>query len=113
MILLRDLQGAVRLDRSKDLSMHVPTCTSYDFNALTPVVQKLRRNEWSVLEQRINIKFCVKFGKNASDIWATLSKAFGGEAMKKSSVFDWHKRFKESSRFETTDEENVHHFLRY
>jgi hypothetical protein len=43
MILLSDLKGAMRLDRSKDMSMHVSTCTSYDFNALTPVVWKLRR----------------------------------------------------------------------
>jgi hypothetical protein len=47
------------------------------------------------LEQRINIKFSVKLGKNASDTCAKLSKAFEGEAMKKSSVFEWHKQFKE------------------
>jgi hypothetical protein len=38
MILLRDLKGAMRLDRSKDMSMRVSTCTNYYFNALTPVV---------------------------------------------------------------------------
>jgi hypothetical protein len=37
-ILLRDLQGAMLLDHSKDMSMHVSTCTSYNFNALTPIV---------------------------------------------------------------------------
>jgi hypothetical protein len=41
MILLRDLKGAMRLDHSKDMSVHVSTCTSYDFNALTSVVWKL------------------------------------------------------------------------
>jgi hypothetical protein len=35
------------------------------------------------LEQRNNIKFCVKLGKNASDTFAMLSEAYGGEAMKK------------------------------
>jgi hypothetical protein len=40
-----------------------------------------------VLEQQINIKFCVKLGKNASDTCAILSKAYGGEAMKKSKCF--------------------------
>jgi hypothetical protein len=43
MILMHDLKGAMRLDRSKDMSVHVSTCTSYDFNALTPVVCKLSR----------------------------------------------------------------------
>jgi len=31
----------MRLDRSKDMSVHVSTCTSYDSNILTPVVWKL------------------------------------------------------------------------
>jgi hypothetical protein len=39
------------------------------------------------LEQQINIKFCVKLGKNASDICAVLPKAYRGEGMKKSRVF--------------------------
>jgi len=33
----------MRPDRSKDVSVHVSACTSYDFNALTPVVWKLWR----------------------------------------------------------------------
>jgi hypothetical protein len=40
------------------------------------------------LEQRINIKFCVKLGKNANDTCAALSKVYGEDAMKKSNVFD-------------------------
>jgi hypothetical protein len=41
MILLRDLQGAVRLDRSKNVFVHVSTCASYDFNAATPIMWTL------------------------------------------------------------------------
>jgi hypothetical protein len=41
MILLRNLQGAMRLDHSKYMSLHVSNCTHYDFNALTSVVLKL------------------------------------------------------------------------
>jgi hypothetical protein len=37
------------------------------------------------LEQRINIKFCAKLGKNANHSFAMLSEPYGGEAMKKSS----------------------------
>jgi hypothetical protein len=35
-----------------------------------------------------NIEFCVKLGKNATDTCAVLSKAYGVEATKKSSVFE-------------------------
>jgi hypothetical protein len=42
-----------------------------------------KMSDW-FLEQRINIKFCVKFGKNATEICAVLSEASGGEAKKKS-----------------------------
>jgi len=41
------------------------------------------------LEQWINIKFCVKFGKSASETLALLTVAYGEYAMKKLSVFEW------------------------
>jgi len=41
MILLRDLNGGVCLECSRDMSVHVSTYTSNDFNTLTPVVWKL------------------------------------------------------------------------
>jgi hypothetical protein len=47
------------------------------------------------LEQQINIKFCVKISKGASETLALLPVVYGEYAMKKSSVFDWHRRFKE------------------
>ena len=47
------------------------------------------------LEQRINIKFRVKIGKSASETLALLTVVYVEFAMKKSSVFDWHRRFKE------------------
>jgi hypothetical protein len=47
------------------------------------------------LEQRINIKPCVKIGKSASETLAALTVAYGEYATKKSSVFEWHRRFKE------------------
>jgi hypothetical protein len=47
------------------------------------------------LKQRINIKFCVKIGKSASETLALLTVAYGEYAMKKSSVFEWHRRLKE------------------
>ena len=47
------------------------------------------------LERRINNKFCVKTGKSASETLALSTVAYGEYAMKKSSVFEWHRRFKE------------------
>jgi hypothetical protein len=50
----------------------------------------------------------VKLGKTEM-----LSIAYGGEDLKKSSVFKWHKRFKEGLHVKTTNEDNAHHFLQH
>jgi hypothetical protein len=47
------------------------------------------------LEQWINIKFCVKLENIATDTWAVLSEAYGGESRKTPRVFEWHKLFTE------------------
>jgi len=47
------------------------------------------------LEQRINVKFCVKLGRNASDSCAMISEAYGGEAVESVDCFECHKRFSE------------------
>jgi hypothetical protein len=41
MILLYNLKGAIRLERCKDIFVHVSACFNYDFNALTLDVWKL------------------------------------------------------------------------
>jgi len=41
MILLHDLEGAMLLDSSKDMSMHVSNYITYDLNALISVVWML------------------------------------------------------------------------
>jgi transposase len=46
-------------------------------------------------ERRINIKFCVKIGNSASETLTLLTVAYGEYTMKKSSVSEWHRRFKE------------------
>jgi hypothetical protein len=43
MILLCNSRGAMWLDCSKNMCVHVSTCTSYDFNSRMPVVWKLWR----------------------------------------------------------------------
>jgi len=58
----------------------------------------------------------VKLGKNASDTCLIFSEAYGGEAMKMSSVFEWRKQFKDGrenvENVDITNEDNSHHFLR-
>jgi hypothetical protein len=64
----------------------------------SPNFQPILDSFWSrleAIEQHINIKFCAKLGKSASENLQMLTEAYGTDAMKKSSVFEWHKRFKE------------------
>jgi transposase len=56
------------------------------------------------LEQRINIKLCARLGKSASETLQLLKEAYGADAMKKTSVFVWHKRFKKG-RVDVKDDE--------
>jgi hypothetical protein len=49
-----------------------------------------------LLEQRINIKFCTNLGKSTGETLQMLTEAFDANVTKKSSVFEWHKRLKES-----------------
>ena len=44
-------------------------------------------------EQRINIKFCVKLGKTATDTLKMLRDVYGDSSMSRIRVFEWHKQF--------------------
>ena len=46
-------------------------------------------------EERYAIKFCFKLGKNDTETYRILRTAFGTSCMNRTSVFGWHKRFKE------------------
>ena len=46
------------------------------------------------LEERYAIIFCFKLGKNATETYGMLQTAFGPSCMNRTSVFEWHKRFK-------------------
>ena len=54
------------------------------------------------LEERYAIKFCFKFGKNAT--YGMLQTAFRPSCMSRASVFEWHKRFKEDRETVKDDE---------
>ena len=46
-------------------------------------------------EQRICIKFCFEIGKPATETYKLLQQAHGEDAMGRTQVFDWFRRFKE------------------
>jgi hypothetical protein len=46
------------------------------------------------MEQRAAIKFCVKFQKTATEMFEILKNAYSEECLSRTSVFEWHKRFK-------------------
>ena len=56
------------------------------------------------LEERYAIKFCCKLGKNATETYGMLQTAFGASCINRSSVFMWHKRFKEGRESVRDDE---------
>ena len=47
------------------------------------------------VEQRVNVKFCVKLGKSATETYDLLKKVCGDECLSHTQVFEWFKRFKE------------------
>jgi len=47
------------------------------------------------MEQRYAIKFCVKLNKSATEIFASLTEAYGDATLSRTVVFKWHKAFKE------------------
>ena len=47
------------------------------------------------LQERYAIKFYFKLGKNATETYGMRQTAFRPSCMNRTSVFEWHKRFKE------------------
>ena len=56
------------------------------------------------LEEQYAIKFCFKLGKNATETYGMLQTVFGASCMNWTSVFEWHKRFKEGKESVRDDE---------
>jgi hypothetical protein len=47
------------------------------------------------MEQCVNVKFCVKLEKSATEMYNLLKKVYGDECLSCTQVFEWFKRFKE------------------
>ena len=57
------------------------------------------------LQEGCAIKFCFKLGKNAdTEMYGMLQTAFQPLCIKRGSVFEWHKRFKEGRESVRDDE---------
>ena len=56
------------------------------------------------LEERYAIRLCFKLEKNATEMYGMLQTAFRPSCMKRASVFEWHKRFKEGRESVRDDE---------
>ena len=56
------------------------------------------------LEERYEIKFYFKLGKNATETYGMLQTGFRPSCMNRASVFEWHKRFKEGRESMRDDE---------
>ena len=69
-------------------------------------ISKMQSEHEDTLEERYAIKFCFKLGKNATETYEMLQTALWPSCMNRASVFEWHKRFKES-RESGRDDESV------
>ena len=58
------------------------------------------------IEQRANIKFCVKLGKSATETLEMLRQAYDKEVMSRTRCFEWHSRFM-SGRTSRNDDERL------
>jgi len=47
------------------------------------------------VEQSVNVQFCVKLGKFATEAYDLLKKVYGDECLSRTQVFEWFKSFKE------------------
>jgi len=54
-------------------------------------------------KQRVCITFCFKIGKTATETYQFLQQAYGEDAMGRTRVFDWFRRFKEGTTSAESD----------
>ena len=50
--------------------------------------QKMQSGHEDTLEEQYAIKFCLKLGKNATEMYGMLQTAFGASCMNRASVFE-------------------------
>ena len=77
-----------QLKQQSEYTLLKPDCHSW-------WISKMQSGHQETLEEWYAIKFRFKLGKNATETYGMLQTAFGASCMKRASVLEWHKRFKE------------------
>ena len=67
-------------------------------------ISKMQSGRLDTSEEQYAIKLCFKLGKNATETYGMLQTAFVASCVNRASVFEWHKRFKESRESVRDDE---------
>ena len=67
-------------------------------------ISKMQFGREDTLEERYAIQLCFKLGKNGTETYGMLQTAFRQSCMSRTSVFEWHKRFKEGREFVRDDD---------
>ena len=65
------------------------------------LIEFFREREFNcrmTIEQKINIKFCVKLGKTATETLKMLRDVYRDSSMSRTRVFEWNKRFVEGRK---------------
>ena len=86
-----------QLQQQLEYALLKPDCHSW-------WISKMQSGREDILEKRYAIKFCFKLGKSATETYGMHQTAFGESCMNRSSVFEWHKRFKEGRESVRDDE---------
>ena len=63
-----------------------------------------RLKEMALVEQRVNIKFCVCSGKSATETYEMLKHVYGSDTLSRTQAFEWHRRFREGRESVEDDE---------
>ena len=79
-----------QLQQQLEYTLLKPDCHSW-------WISKMQSVRADTLEERYAIKFCFKHGKNTTETYGMLQTAFRPSCMNQTSVFEWHKRFKEGT----------------
>ena len=87
-----------QLQQQLEYTLLKPDCHSW-------WISKMQSGREDTLEERFAIRFCFKLGENdATETYGMLQTAFRPCCMNRSSVFEWHKRFKEGRESVRDDE---------
>ena len=79
-----------QLQQELEYTLLKPDCLSW-------WISKMQSGREDTLEERYAIKLSFKLGKNATETYGMLQTTFRPSCMNRASVFEWHKRFKESA----------------